>query len=411
MKKNGFTLVELIAVIIILSVLVLLVAPVVIDLIDDSEEKTAIMQAKFYLEAVELSIYNLELENKYVTDGSYKIMPNGNLCLGSITKNTCNGEVIKIQDEGKAPDSGTIEIKASEIGTVNLIIDEKIIEKKGMNGNLVYVGNSFVNEYELGEYVKFNPGDTERTWNVIGETEKTVTLLLSENLIENIAWNSERSFDNGPITALEALNKFTSDNNWDGKLIIGDYTYINTDRVNDSVSGYQKLEIQNGIAKLTSKDGETITQINGTTKARILSVSEVLEISGRINPNLSADSLDTFLNENVEELKTLTGSSFNSAKEISEENWGLYNHELAFLYAVNLVSEIESLSSYDLSFPSWILTTDDGYWTLTSLYYEGNSAWFVAPGYVVPYYVDYAGNGIRPVITIEKEGSNIIKIN
>lgn len=135
-KKLGFTLVELLAVIVILAALVLLVTPLLSDIIEDSEKNLFLVNSKSYLDSIKLSINDLELDNEFVDDGTYKVMPNGNLCLGDLNGSSCIGDIFTIKDTGDAPAFGTVAIKNGEIGNVLFEDDNRYI-RKGVNGELI----------------------------------------------------------------------------------------------------------------------------------------------------------------------------------------------------------------------------------------------------------------------------------
>ena len=54
--KTGFTLVELLAVIVILAVLALIATPVVLSIIDDAKESAMLRSAEMYLSGVENAV-------------------------------------------------------------------------------------------------------------------------------------------------------------------------------------------------------------------------------------------------------------------------------------------------------------------------------------------------------------------
>ena len=72
----------------------------------------------------------------------------------------------------------------------------------------------------------------------------------------------------------EELNLTTE---WDNVDPIKNYTYINNLDGTQKPYGYQKIEIKNGVTKLTHKDGEIITEVTGESKARLLTLEEVFE--------------------------------------------------------------------------------------------------------------------------------------
>ena len=106
---------------------------------------------------------------------------------------------------------------------------------------------------------------------------------MDRNLGDDVAWYSDGddSTDDetnalGPITALNYLNSQTA--GWTNIPAITSYTYDNNLNGTTYDYGYQKLEIVNGIGQLTSKDGETITTLEGTSRARLITLEEAISL-------------------------------------------------------------------------------------------------------------------------------------
>ena len=111
MKKNGFTLIELAAVIMILGIIMLIAVPIVLNTIENSKKGAAERSAENYLDTVETTVA-WEKTAREIQDGEYTIQEDGSLCLD----NDCTGEnKIVITMSGNKPSSGTIII---ENGTV-----------------------------------------------------------------------------------------------------------------------------------------------------------------------------------------------------------------------------------------------------------------------------------------------------
>lgn len=127
MKSSGFTLLELLVIVLlILFIIVLIALPVMLD----SIKKSSILRvAEYYINAVELGIARSRLYNITVVDGTYNILESGSICLENIEAN-CSNELI-IEVVGKIPEQGTIEIKEGKIADVNLNFDGKIVVKQG----------------------------------------------------------------------------------------------------------------------------------------------------------------------------------------------------------------------------------------------------------------------------------------
>ena len=106
--KKGFTLIELLAVIVILAIIAVIAVPIVIDIIEDTKINSVKTSASMYLKSAELYISNAELNKVKINPGTYSITKDGNICIGSIEENKCNGEEIKIDVKGRKPSSGQI---------------------------------------------------------------------------------------------------------------------------------------------------------------------------------------------------------------------------------------------------------------------------------------------------------------
>ena len=67
--KRGFTLLEVLSVIVILGILSTLLAPKIIDFVDSTEEKTALDSARQYVKAVDKYL----VENNFDKAGTYNV--------------------------------------------------------------------------------------------------------------------------------------------------------------------------------------------------------------------------------------------------------------------------------------------------------------------------------------------------
>ena len=112
--KKGFTLIELLAVIVILAVLALIATPIVLNIIDDSKKNATLRSSENYIKAIEFSIAKSVMENKRLSDGTYPIMSNGSICLGTLTGSTCSDTLV-VEVAGETPESGNITIKSRKI--------------------------------------------------------------------------------------------------------------------------------------------------------------------------------------------------------------------------------------------------------------------------------------------------------
>ena len=99
MNKKGFTLVELLAVIVILAIVALILVPMTINMINDSKEGAQEINVDLYKKAAEQSIVAAQIKNKELTF---------NNCVIDNTELTCDGTLIQVKVDGTKPESGSI---------------------------------------------------------------------------------------------------------------------------------------------------------------------------------------------------------------------------------------------------------------------------------------------------------------
>ena len=127
--KKGFTLIELLAVIVILAIIALIATPIVLNIINDTKESATLRSADFYLDGVELSVSQAILKEINIEDGEYPIMEDGNLCIGTLSNDTCTGKVLEVEVKGEKPSSGIITITKGQITDIALNLSNKKIIK------------------------------------------------------------------------------------------------------------------------------------------------------------------------------------------------------------------------------------------------------------------------------------------
>ena len=167
--KKGFTLIELLAVIVILAVLALIATPIVLNIIDDSKKNATLRSSENYIKAIEFSIAKSVMENKRLNDGTYPIMSNGNICLGTKTGDSCDNELI-VEVSGETPESGNITIKSRKIDSYEFTYKSGFVVINGeINGGEVPEPKSFSEDswatiaanVRAGNISKYNVGDTK----------------------------------------------------------------------------------------------------------------------------------------------------------------------------------------------------------------------------------------------------------
>ena len=234
-KNKGFTLVELLAVIVILALIALIATPIILNVISDAKKQAAKDSAYGYMDAVEKYIVSSELEDKSIQDGIYSVEE-----LNSMGVNV----------KGSTPDNGNIEIKNKEVKSYDIGIDGYVVS----NGEVEKV--STTKKFENGTAVYYNPktgkkcddytevNSTNETkngcmkWYVFNDKKgnATVNVILDHNTTARVAYNS--TGNNSEMKEVKiALEKDTKD-------------WKNTAR----------LITANEIAKITENTGFDVTQ-------------------------------------------------------------------------------------------------------------------------------------------------------
>ena len=97
--KKGFTLVELLAVIVILAIIALIATPIILDIIGDTKKESDKRSKELYLDAVNQAIARKNLVSGF-NPKTCTVKSNGNL--------NCYGEELKVEVEGFKPCGGSI---------------------------------------------------------------------------------------------------------------------------------------------------------------------------------------------------------------------------------------------------------------------------------------------------------------
>ena len=200
--KKGFTLIELLAVIVILAIIALIATPVILNIIDSSRESTQSITAQNYKKAIENSLAKKELNKEHVSNGSYEIMEDGNLCLSKLENGLCeNNDILKIETEGERPKKGYVEILNNSVHNLIIYINgyKITIDSKGIvtvakisDGTVVCtLEEKSTIETDLN-YTGYNKGDKiqcgTESFYVIETSNNTVSMLAEYNLNLGKSW-------------------------------------------------------------------------------------------------------------------------------------------------------------------------------------------------------------------------------
>ena len=187
-RNKGFTLVELLAVIVILALIALIATPIILNVINDAKKQAAKDSAYGYMDAVEKYIVSSELEDKSIQDGTYRV-------------EDLNSMGVSVK--GSIPDNGTIKIESGSVKRYDIGIDGYEVS----NGEIKKV--STTKSFKNGTAVYYNPVSGKKCksseavsttgtksgcmkWYVFNDKEgnATVNVILDHNTTANVAWNS-----------------------------------------------------------------------------------------------------------------------------------------------------------------------------------------------------------------------------
>ena len=385
MNKNGFTLVELIAVIVILGLLALIANSSVINVVKNSKSDLYNTQLKLIESAAE-SWGNDNLD-KLPNDGECKYLTLANLKnYGLMEEKILNPKTNKefsddlyIKITSKINSSGVLKTSYKVDDNVNGCT-EALPPVCTLAADSEKTGFEYGAKYDCKVKEVMETGyENGYTFYVLGKNEDgTINLIMNQNInsdgtpagmngIENngnniynlVAWDSSASNTNGPVTAIEFLYNATKD-----------WTNINPLNYRYNDREYQNIATDNttiGYTSFVSNEGIlTITALSGTT---------------------------TIIGTKEEPLRTRMPIYSGVWNGDWQENKATEKGEVADKTDTNAYL-YENINPNGNSLPY-------GYWILSSMNYT-NRAWAVIHRSVVYCYdTDYADFfGVRPVITL-----------
>lgn len=353
MKNRGFTLIEILAVIVILGVIILVAVPQIINFIEKSRQRTIISSAIEYVGEIENKIFIDEEEEYY---GNYNVED-----FKKITKST-----------GNYPSSGYVNIQEGEkitiaelcINNYRVIYNDGEAKIDGTNCKMLSGGVRVVyfnpvtgkicNESESNSEYGFSNGCMK--WFLYNRTSENYDLFLDHN-IGSASWNGIGNTKYGIFEIKNSLKEITD--KWLGVPKRTDLYSFVTEYENYSIN-YTDL------------------------RARLISLEEILKI-GSIN--------------DFDVKKWHYGDTINIDSDIScnSEYYDLscYENEIP----ISKYSYMSGCPSNNCEYGNY---AQSSYWTSTA--YNNNSydrAWNMNFGTLEGKYVDQE-LGIRPVITVPR---------
>ena len=338
-KKKGFTLVELLAVIVILAIIALIATPIILNVISDAKKEAAKDSAYGYIEAIENAI----IMNDFEEDDNF-LSPNASGCyeLKKLdNKVNIKGTKPKIDDkaqvclkDGTVTNLTGVEIDGYEFTYAN---DELSMNEKSKKYTVYANGTEIYYNPETGKKCTTavsTPGTKSgcMEWYAFNDDDKssTVNVILDHNTTANVAWNS-------------------TGNNSEMKEV--------------------KIALEND-----TKDWKS------DLNPRLITANEIAKITGHPTFDASKENQDWFYLD-----------SNNQTQIVNSTNKSKY----AWLFDYTFDCTNNGCNTSDLN--TW------GYWTSTTETGTTSRAWLVdRDGDLSSGSVTIAVIGVRPVITISK---------
>ena len=387
MKNKAFTLIELLAVIVILAIIALIATPIITSLIDKAEKDSELMSAKMYIDGVDKSILTYNISNK-LKDATCEVESDGNL--------DCNGTKVEVNVQNTKAVSGKITIENRKVSKVENLKVKENYYSTGENGELV---GSKSAKYKIIT----NLTNLTLTGSTFAESDKTTTLTLVPT--------------NGYLLPESIIVTGSS------------YTYDSETGVITLTNPTRDVEIStSGIALICLLQSGT----SQTTGAEYLCSLDTDRIFYVLGDNEDSTKIDLIMNMNYTDETVPVKMAWCDPNGANPSN-NACNHDnldplVSHVQEVFGSNVVVSIPSYDQikqaagnktsGLPTWLYDNLDndgtttnipiGYWTSSPSASYSGVAWLVR--YNVDLYSDTVSNasvyGFRPVITISKSLMN-----
>ena len=268
MNKKAFTLIELLAVIVVLGILALIVTPILINVVKDSNEKSYKLSADGYISAVNDYILSNQLDGKKVENGKYNI------------KN------LDVKISGKAPSKGSVEIYDEKVSSAQLLFDTYLVKYDGKEVTLTEKGcekeatvNLVIGEKEYDNVAKVAKDDIEIEFNISDDISDMTNIVCNNGVTISMNDNTLK------------LSDVYKDTNCTMSRSIND-TFNNLD---DTKNYILMLKDEKILKTLENKETKNVTiELNGKSiTASNVSVIHNLGTLSILNNSLNASSLNS----------------------------------------------------------------------------------------------------------------------
>ncbi len=303
MDKKAFTLIELLAVIVILGILALIVTPILINVVKDSNEKSYKLSADGYISAVNDYILSNQLDGKKVENGKYNI------------KN------LDVKISGKAPSKGSVEIYDEKINNAQLCYDTYLLKYDGREVTLTEKGcekEATVN-LAIGEkkYDNVTKDDIETEFNISDDISDMTNIVCNNGVTISMNDNTLK------------LSDVYKDTNCTMSRSIND-TFNNLDDTKNYILMLKDETIESNLIvdekkKVSINLNEQNLIYNGSNSTATFEISGELSIIGQ-NSSIAGNMNSATVTNNG--ILNIDGGSYNSINPLNNSKISIKNAKL-----------------------------------------------------------------------------------
>ena len=416
--KKGFTLVELLAVIVILAIIALIAVPIVLGIIGNTKESSILRSGEAFAKGVEQAIMKQKLNAENALDLTECVVI-------SNKKLICSGEEVPIDIKGQLPEPGSvITFKNKKINTVKLYYDDKIVIKNADSnffmGNVKNTSKTHIDllesqikevynkDIKIGDYVEYDEtkGGTVAVgknvkWRVLGIENDNLLLVSDQNIATNNAENTvliNGYYYDSEEQLLNLVNEPCKKYGY-GEYAIEDYTRSITVEDINSITGYNPNRIYENNLNLPFHSGALTQYGNKITYTYETNESgnRILNYSSTIYKNNKGDLDSSFEYLEPKEFLLLDGTKLGfednaetkTKKSIAiKNNYYWYSPEILTNLELEDPDEVDEYNkldkigvkkgtlAYDMLFKNTAAFTNS-YWLAGTYYFNtGSELWY-----------------------------------
>ena len=357
MKKKGFTLIELLAVIVILAIIALIATPMILNVIDNAKKGAAESSAYGYIDAVEKSILEEELNGTAINKN--KIYNVSDLTFVNI--------------KGDKPSAGWVELEKGIVKDYSLKIGDYIVNNE--DGKAKAEKGDTVEEKPDGS--SSDGGSSEVTYAEYKTGAKDEVSTIYYNPVDAVFCTVDDYNNNtdklGKTGCLKWYAIENSDSNKATVNIILDHNTTALIAWNETGSNTEMKDVKDALENDT-------TTWDSSLSPRLIEADEIATITGNTTFNGT----------------TSTASEYFYFETNNNSSPTTYSGDYSWLYDYTY-----DCTSYGCNIAD---SSTYGYWTSTPVTGNTDGAWRVdRAGRLLSDYVnDNSHYGVRPVITISK---------